>query len=98
VTTLGLRGDGAFDNAHVLQQAVNKFAGKATLFFPYGIYLLKDTVYLPTGTKLLGQVAIIENVVCLFVCLQNIFVVLIWFVVVVVVVLVVLVVVSLTNR
>lgn len=56
VTTLGLIGDGSTDNTKALQAALNNYAGKAVLFFPYGLYVISNTVVVPPGTRLLGQV------------------------------------------
>eukprot|EP00026_Physarum_polycephalum_P003498 Phypoly_transcript_03510.p1 GENE.Phypoly_transcript_03510~~Phypoly_transcript_03510.p1 ORF type:complete len:721 (+),score=115.57 Phypoly_transcript_03510:117-2279(+) len=56
VTTLGLVGDGNTDNSKVLQAALNTYAGKAVLFFPHGIYVIENTVVVPPGSRLVGQV------------------------------------------
>lgn len=57
VTTLGLVGDGVTDNTAALQLAVKQYAGSSrALFFPSGIYIITDTVYIPAGTRMLGQV------------------------------------------
>lgn len=56
VTTLGLVGDGITDNSKVLQAAVNTYANKAVLFFPHGIYNIENTVVVPPGSRLVGQV------------------------------------------
>eukprot|EP00026_Physarum_polycephalum_P002491 Phypoly_transcript_02498.p1 GENE.Phypoly_transcript_02498~~Phypoly_transcript_02498.p1 ORF type:complete len:848 (+),score=179.01 Phypoly_transcript_02498:118-2661(+) len=54
VTTLGLRGDGVTDNTVALQNALNAHVG-SVLFFPYGTYLIGNTVVVPPGSRLLGQ-------------------------------------------
>lgn len=56
VTTLGLVGDGNTDNTKPLQAALNTYAGKSVLFFPHGIYNLQNTVVVPPGTRMVGQV------------------------------------------
>jgi len=56
VTTLGLVGDGNTDNTKAFQVALTNYAGKAVLFFPHGIYLIQNTVVIPPGSRLLGQV------------------------------------------
>eukprot|EP01130_Rhizamoeba_saxonica_P013428 TRINITY_DN5734_c0_g1_i3.p1 TRINITY_DN5734_c0_g1~~TRINITY_DN5734_c0_g1_i3.p1 ORF type:complete len:633 (-),score=128.00 TRINITY_DN5734_c0_g1_i3:1280-3178(-) len=56
VTTFGVVGDGKTDNTEKLQAALEQSAGKNSLFFPYGTYLIMDTVYIPPGSKLLGEV------------------------------------------
>ena len=55
VTTLGLRGDGVTDNTAALQNALNTHVG-SVLFFPYGTYLIGNTVVVPPGSRMLGQV------------------------------------------
>jgi len=56
VTTLGVVGDGTTDITAKLQAALNSYAGKSVLFFPHGIYLISDTVTVPAGTRMVGQV------------------------------------------
>jgi len=56
VTTLGVVGDGVTDITSKLQAALNSNAGKSPLFFPHGTYLITDTVVVPPGTRMVGQV------------------------------------------
>jgi hypothetical protein len=56
VTTLGLVGDGNTDNTKALQAALNNYAGKSVLFFPHGLYNIENTVTVPAGTRMVGQV------------------------------------------
>lgn len=56
VTTIGLIGDGNTDNSKALQTALNNYANKAVLFFPYGLYVIENTVVIPPGTRMVGQV------------------------------------------
>jgi len=56
VTTLGLVGDGQTDNTKPLQAALNQYANKAVLFFPHGLYNIENTVFVPPGTRMVGQV------------------------------------------
>jgi len=49
-------GDGVTDITAKLQSALNSNAGKNPLFFPHGIYLISDTVTVPPGSRLVGQV------------------------------------------
>ena len=56
VTTLGLVGDGNTDNTKPLQAALNNYANKAVLFFPHGLYNIENTVNVPPGTRMVGQV------------------------------------------
>jgi hypothetical protein len=56
VTTLGVIGDGKTDNAKSLQAALSLASGQGkALYFPYGLYLLSDTVEVPPGTRMEGE-------------------------------------------
>jgi len=44
------------DITNQLRQAAVQYANKKVLYFPHGIYKISDTVLLPAGTRLLGQV------------------------------------------
>jgi hypothetical protein len=55
VTTLGVNKDGS-DITAKLQQALNNYAGKAVLFFPHGTYAISNTVVVPPGSRLVGEV------------------------------------------
>ncbi|KAK3257270.1 hypothetical protein CYMTET_33636, partial [Cymbomonas tetramitiformis] len=55
VTTLGILGDGATDVTSKLQTALRDHAGRVALFFPFGRYLITDTVYVPPGSRLVGE-------------------------------------------
>eukprot|EP01124_Arcella_intermedia_P022503 TRINITY_DN3361_c0_g1_i2.p1 TRINITY_DN3361_c0_g1~~TRINITY_DN3361_c0_g1_i2.p1 ORF type:complete len:560 (-),score=121.23 TRINITY_DN3361_c0_g1_i2:25-1704(-) len=56
VTSLGIVGDGVTDNTMLLGKILLTYANKSPLFFPYGTYILSDTVYVPAGTRLMGEV------------------------------------------
>ena len=47
-------GDGATDDAAHIQAILNESVGKV-VYFPYGIYLLGDTVVVPPGSRLVGE-------------------------------------------
>lgn len=55
VTTIGIPGDNQTDVTAPLQQALNKYANNAILFFPHGTYVISNTVVVPPGSRLLGQ-------------------------------------------
>jgi len=55
VSKSGVIGDGTTDVTQALQRLVTASATKDVLYFPHGIYLIKDTVYLPPGTRLVGE-------------------------------------------
>ncbi|KAI1083796.1 glycoside hydrolase family 55 protein [Whalleya microplaca] len=48
-------GDGKADDTANLQAIINKYAGCKILFFPYGIYLVTDTLYFPPGSRVFGE-------------------------------------------
>ncbi|KAH8894478.1 glycoside hydrolase family 55 protein [Thozetella sp. PMI_491] len=47
-------GDGVADDAKSIQEILNQSVGKV-VYFPYGIYLLSDTVEVPPGSRLVGE-------------------------------------------
>jgi glucan 1,3-beta-glucosidase len=48
-------GDGATDDTASLQAILNTAAGKKIVYFPHGIYLLSDTLLVPSGSRLFGE-------------------------------------------
>ena len=56
VTDFGIIGDGLTDVTAALQSLLLKTAGKGSLFFPYGVYIITDTIYVPPGTQMIGEV------------------------------------------
>eukprot|EP00475_Leptophrys_vorax_P008647 TRINITY_DN155_c0_g2_i4.p1 TRINITY_DN155_c0_g2~~TRINITY_DN155_c0_g2_i4.p1 ORF type:complete len:465 (+),score=116.98 TRINITY_DN155_c0_g2_i4:112-1506(+) len=56
VSTLGIVGDGVTDVTAKLQSALNQYAGSKALYFPYGTYIISNTVVVPAGSRLYGQV------------------------------------------
>jgi hypothetical protein len=54
VKDFGAVGDGATDDTAALQYALNIAAGKS-LYFPQGIYLISDTIYVPPATTIYGE-------------------------------------------
>jgi len=55
VSSLGVNGDGITDITTPLRNALLQHAGKDVLFFPHGTYLITDTVYIPPGTRMVGE-------------------------------------------
>lgn len=56
VTDLGVINDGETDTTEKLQQAILAAAKQSkVLYLPYGTYLITDTLYIPTGTRVLGE-------------------------------------------
>nr|AQA29327.1 hypothetical protein 34 [Fulvia fulva] len=52
----GARGDGVTDDTKAIQQALNSNAGCKITYFPHGVYLVTDTIYIPPGSRIVGQV------------------------------------------
>lgn len=48
-------GDGKADDTASLQAMIDKHAGCKILFFPYGIYLVTDTLVFPPGSRVFGE-------------------------------------------
>ncbi|KAL7623884.1 hypothetical protein AAE478_005440 [Parahypoxylon ruwenzoriense] len=48
-------GDGRSDDTASLQAIIDSYAGSKILFFPYGIYLLTDTLVFPPGSRVFGE-------------------------------------------
>ncbi|CAK1355823.1 Glucan endo-1,3-beta-glucosidase [Cercospora beticola] len=57
VKDAGAAGDGVTDDTQAIQQALlaNADCNKVT-FFPHGVYVVTDTLYVPPGSRLVGQV------------------------------------------
>ncbi|EME87161.1 glycoside hydrolase family 55 protein [Pseudocercospora fijiensis CIRAD86] len=52
----GARGDGVTDDTAAIQQALVANANCKITYFPHGIYLVTDTIYIPPGSRIVGQV------------------------------------------
>ncbi|KAI2468269.1 glycoside hydrolase family 55 protein [Annulohypoxylon bovei var. microspora] len=48
-------GDGKADDTASLQAIINEYAGCKILFFPYGVYLVEDTLVFPPGSRVFGE-------------------------------------------
>ena len=56
VTSFGAVGDGVFDNTAVLNTALQlTSAAGQVLYFPAGIYAVQGTVFIPTGSRIVGE-------------------------------------------
>ncbi|KAF7556581.1 hypothetical protein G7Z17_g1326 [Cylindrodendrum hubeiense] len=52
----GARGDGVSDDAAVLNHLFSAAANmSAVVYLPFGVYLIKDTVEIPVGSRIIGQ-------------------------------------------
>jgi len=52
----GAKGDGTTDDTKAIQSALNKYAGCKVIFFPTGTYLVSDTVLVPAGSRIIGEI------------------------------------------
>ena len=56
VKDTGAKGDGQTDDTAALQAALFANAYCKVTYFPHGIYLVTDTLYVPPGSRIVGQV------------------------------------------
>ncbi|EHK50221.1 glycoside hydrolase family 55 protein [Trichoderma atroviride IMI 206040] len=56
VRGLPVAGDGVTDDTKNLQKIINSAAGRSVLYFPHGTYLVSDTLVIPPGSRLHGEV------------------------------------------
>jgi hypothetical protein len=52
----GAKGDGKTDDTKAIQSTLDKYAGCKVIYFPAGTYLVYDTVYVPPGSRIVGEV------------------------------------------
>lgn len=50
----GVKNDGSGDQANSINAVLKTFNGMV-VFFPAGVYMVSDTVYVPVGTKMVGE-------------------------------------------
>ncbi|KAG9251359.1 pectate lyase superfamily protein-domain-containing protein [Emericellopsis atlantica] len=56
VKALGAKGDGVTDDTKVLNSILEGAANTSSVvYFPFGMYLVKDTVHVPVGSRIIGQ-------------------------------------------
>ncbi|KAA8650192.1 uncharacterized protein ATNIH1004_002873 [Aspergillus tanneri] len=57
VRAYGAKGDGKTDDTAVLNSILSAAANmSAIVYFPYGVYVIKDTLHVPLGSRIVGQV------------------------------------------
>lgn len=54
VKSLGAKGDGTSDDSQILNQILASHVGQI-LFFPFGVYMVSDTIVVPVGSIIVGQ-------------------------------------------
>lgn len=56
VKAWGATGDGQTDDTAVLNSILDRAANMSSIvFFPFGIYVVTDTLYVPVGSRIIGQ-------------------------------------------
>lgn len=56
VKALGAKGDGKTDDTAVLNSILDGDANTSSIAsFPYGVYIIKDTLRIPMGSRIIGQ-------------------------------------------
>ncbi len=57
IKSMGAKGDGVTDDAAIINQILSLAANSSSIvFFPFGIYLVKSTIAIPVGSRIVGQV------------------------------------------
>ncbi|KAJ2920462.1 hypothetical protein H1R20_g16633, partial [Candolleomyces eurysporus] len=55
VKDYGAKGDGVTDDTQALNNIFSQFAGCKIIFFDAGHYIVTDTVFIPAGTRMVGE-------------------------------------------
>jgi hypothetical protein len=56
VKAWGAAGDGKSDDTAVLNSILDRAANMSSIvFFPFGVYVIKDTLHIPIGSRIIGQ-------------------------------------------
>ncbi|KAF3481752.1 LysM domain-containing protein [Arthroderma uncinatum] len=57
VKALGAKGDGNTDDTAILNSILSRAGNMSSIvYFPHGIYLIKNTLHIPVGSRIIGQV------------------------------------------
>jgi len=56
VKDVGARGDGQTDDTQAINAALAANAGCKITYFPHGVYVVTDTIYVPPGSRIVGEV------------------------------------------
>jgi glucan 1,3-beta-glucosidase len=56
VKGLTVYGDGVHDDTANINTILSRYAGRALIFFPQGTYLVSDTINIPSGSQIVGEV------------------------------------------
>ena len=52
----GVKGDGHSDDTNAIKQVIEKYAGCKVIYFPSGYYVVTDTIYVPPGSRIIGEI------------------------------------------
>lgn len=52
----GAKGDGVHDDTHAIQRVLDKYAGCKIIYFDAGTYYVTDTIKVPEGTIIVGEI------------------------------------------
>lgn len=56
VKAMGAAGDGKTDDTAVLNSILDRAANMSSIvYFPFGVYVIKDTIRVPLGSRIIGQ-------------------------------------------
>eukprot|EP01119_Soliformovum_irregulare_P006028 TRINITY_DN1777_c0_g1_i1.p1 TRINITY_DN1777_c0_g1~~TRINITY_DN1777_c0_g1_i1.p1 ORF type:complete len:771 (+),score=221.22 TRINITY_DN1777_c0_g1_i1:2-2314(+) len=55
VKDVGCRGDGSSDDTKCIQNALDSNSNSKILFFPAGVYIVSQTINVPSGSRLVGE-------------------------------------------
>lgn len=56
IRAAGAAGNGQTDDTAVINQVLASAAGGSIVYFPHGTYMVSDTISVPPGTKMVGEV------------------------------------------
>ncbi|CAE6442407.1 unnamed protein product [Rhizoctonia solani] len=56
VKQFGAKGDGVTDDTRIIQAVINKFSGCKIIYFDAGTYYVTDTIKIPEGTIVVGEI------------------------------------------
>ncbi|CEL56403.1 Glucan 1,3-beta-glucosidase OS=Cochliobolus carbonum GN=EXG1 PE=1 SV=1 [Rhizoctonia solani AG-1 IB] len=56
VKQFGAKGDGVADDTRIIQAVINKFSGCKIIYFDAGTYYVTDTIKIPEGTIIVGEI------------------------------------------
>ncbi|TPX21790.1 hypothetical protein DIZ76_015753 [Coccidioides immitis] len=56
VKAFGAKGDGQTDDTAILNSILSRAANMSSIvYFPFGVYVVKNTIHVPVGSRIIGQ-------------------------------------------